>query len=74
MVKIGQEAQFIPRFCLGGNYAPGFNAQLARVFGTVIFVNPRNEFFVAEYTMNGVKLREGFQFIDIGKVVWILHV
>lgn len=74
MVKIGQEVQFVPRFCRGKKYAPGFKKQITRVFGTVIFVNPRKQFFVAEYELNGVRLREGFQFIDIGKVVRILRV
>lgn len=74
MVKVGQEVQFVPRFCCWEKYAPGFKKQITRVFGSVIFVNPRNEFFVAEYTLNGVKLREGFQFVDIGKVVRIIRV
>lgn len=74
MVKIGQEVQFVPRFCNGEKYAPGFKKQITRVFGTVIFVNPRTQFFVAEYELNGVRLREGFQFIDIGKVVRIIRV
>ena len=74
MVKVGQEVQFVHRFCNGEKYAPGFKKQITRVFGTVIFANPKNEFFVAEYTLNGVRLREGFQFIDIGKVVRILRV
>lgn len=74
MIKIGQEVQFIPRFCMGEKFAPGFKRQITRVFGSVIFVNPRNQFFVAEYDLCGVKLREGFQFYDIGKVVRILRV
>ena len=71
MVKIGQQVQFVPRFCRGEKYAPGFKKQITRVSGSVIFVNPRKQFFVAEYELNGVSLREGFQFVDIGKVVKI---
>ena len=74
MVKIGQEVQFVPRFCNGEKYVHGFKKQITRAFGTVIFANPKNEFFVAEYELNGVKLREGFQLFDIGKVVRILRV
>ena len=69
MVKIGQKVRFIPRFCKGEKYTPRFKKQPTMVIGSVIFVNPQNEVFVAEYTLNGVKLREGFKFVDIGKVV-----
>ena len=74
MVKIGQKVRFIPRFCTGEKYVPGFKKQPTMVVGSVIFVNPRNQFFVAEYVLNGVKLRESFQFCDIGKAVKVSRV
>lgn len=74
MVKIGQKVQFVPRFCLAEKNNPCGGAKKIKVQGTVFFVNPKNEFFVAEYDLNGVKLREGFKFVDIGKVVRLLRV
>lgn len=73
MVKIGQEVQFVPRFC-SVNIGSVAASNRIVAYGHVIFVNPRKQFFVAEYDLNGVKLREGFQFFDIGKVVRFLHV
>lgn len=69
MVKIGQIMRFVPAFCACEYKLKVPPKEAQTVVGEVVFVNPRNQFFVTEYDLNGVKLWEGFKFCDIGKAV-----
>lgn len=71
MVKIGQKVEFTPFVDTPSNYTPWIKP--VPLVGTVIHVNKQNEVFTAQYTVNGVKLREGFKFADIGKAVHLIE-
>ena len=75
MVRIGQNVRFTPEFIKFGTTADKDHRRLEQqmeVVGTVFYVNPEHEFFVAEYDLSGTKIHESFKFCEIGKVVHLI--
>ncbi len=68
MVRLGQRVRFVPSVGIkdrngGSEYKP------SPVIGRVAHVNMLHSNFTVEYSVRGVRLREGFHFVDLGETV-----
>lgn len=64
MIKVGQKVLFIPHFMeLQGSNPKAFKQE--PVVATVFMVNPSREMFFVRWEVNGVTLRQGFQYFDL---------
>lgn len=68
MVRLGQKVEFNP---LHGIRLYG-DICTELVTGTVIFINEEKRWFMVEYDNNGIRLKIGFHFNDIGKNIELI--
>lgn len=73
MIKIGQKVSFVPHFLEGEKYN-WRDPNPEPVVGTVFYVNEKRGTFWVQWECDGVPLRQGFKFCDIGKRVQIEEV
>lgn len=70
-MEYGAKVRFVPAY-FESKVLTVVERRALSIKGTVIYINERNKYFVAEYDCGNTKQREAFNFCDIGKAVKML--